>query len=93
MLAGLDPVKDQSYYLASIREFNLRPALFPLGALHKSEVKRLAHELELPVADRKESMGICFVGQKGNFKEFLCEHDFRASPYEGADVSTASQVP
>ena len=78
MLAGLDPVKDQSYYLASIRESNLRPALFPLGALHKSEVKRLAQEFRLPVADRKESMGICFVGQKGNFKEFLCRRAIRA---------------
>ena len=78
MLAGLDPVKDQSYYLASIRECNLRPALFPLGALHKSEVKRLAHDFKLPVADRKESMGICFVGQKGNFKGFLCRRATRA---------------
>lgn len=74
LLAGLDPIKDQSYYLAGIRESNLRPALFPLGMLRKTQVKQLARDFNLPVADRKESMGICFVGQKGDFRGFLSNY-------------------
>ncbi|KAL1742161.1 tRNA-specific 2-thiouridylase [Schizophyllum fasciatum] len=74
LLAGLDPMKDQSYYLAGIRESNLRPALFPLGDLRKSRVKQLARDFKLPVADRKESMGICFVGKKGDFRGFLSNY-------------------
>ncbi|KAL1761346.1 tRNA-specific 2-thiouridylase [Schizophyllum commune] len=91
LLAGLDSVKDQSYYLASIRECNLRPALFPLGAMHKSEVKRLAHDFKLPVADRKESMGICFVGQKGNFKEFLSKY-LEGKPGSIRDIETGEEL-
>lgn len=73
LLRGLDSTKDQSYYLSSISESGLRRALFPLGGLHKSEVRSLAKQYELLTSDRPESMGICFVGEKARFTQFLCE--------------------
>ena len=59
-----DRNKDQTYYLAGISEMSLERALFPLEDLEKSQVRELAHQWKLPVADRPESMGICFVGEK-----------------------------
>lgn len=60
---GLDPGKDQSYFLALLQPHQLRHALFPVGALQKSEVRALAKELGLPTAGKKDSQGICFIGQ------------------------------
>lgn len=72
LLRGLDPGKDQSYYLSSISEDALRSALFPLGELTKTEVRELARVHQLPTAERPESMGICFVGEKTKFNRFVC---------------------
>ena len=63
LLAGSDPNKDQSYFLCQISQDQLRAAMFPIGDLCKPEVRRLAHEAELPSADKKDSQGICFVGK------------------------------
>lgn len=63
LLAGSDPNKDQSYFLCQISQDQLREAMFPIGDLCKPEVRRLAHEAELPSADKKDSQGICFVGK------------------------------
>ncbi len=63
LLAGSDPNKDQSYFLCQISQDQLRSAMFPIGDLCKPEVRRLAHEAELPSADKKDSQGICFVGK------------------------------
>ena len=63
LLAGSDPNKDQSYFLCQISQEQLRAAMFPIGDLCKPEVRRLAHEAELPSADKKDSQGICFVGK------------------------------
>ncbi len=70
MLKGLDKNKDQSYFLAQIDRKVLENTLFPLGELDKSEVRKIASELDIPVADKKDSTGICFIGER-NFKEFL----------------------
>ena len=67
--------KDQSYYLSSITENGLRRALFPLGHLNKPQVRELAQKYRLPTAERPESMGICFVGEKARFGEFICMLD------------------
>lgn len=75
LLRGLDPNKDQSYYLSSISEHGLHRALFPLGDLLKSDVRELAKKYQLPTAERPESMGICFVGEKTRFSKFVCESD------------------
>lgn len=63
LLAGLDPNKDQSYFLCQLNQQQLEKALFPIGHLHKPEVRRIASELSLASADRKDSQGICFVGK------------------------------
>lgn len=76
LLRGLDPNKDQSYYLSSISEDGLRRALFPVGDLTKSKVRELAKYYQLPTAERPESMGICFVGEKTRFGRFVCEIGF-----------------
>ncbi|KAF9447429.1 5-methylaminomethyl-2-thiouridylate-methyltransferase [Macrolepiota fuliginosa MF-IS2] len=74
LLRGLDPNKDQSYYLSSISEAGLRRALFPLGGLSKSKVRELAKDYQLPTAERPESMGICFVGEKSRFNRFVSSY-------------------
>jgi len=71
LLRSSDPTKDQNYYLSAIPEEGLARTLFPLGELTKAEVRRIAGAAGLPTAQRDESMGICFVGQKRKFSEFL----------------------
>jgi tRNA-specific 2-thiouridylase len=63
LLAGKDDNKDQSYFLCQLSQEQLRSALFPAGNLTKPEVRRIAGELGLPTAHRKDSQGICFVGR------------------------------
>ncbi|MDX9883479.1 MAG: tRNA 2-thiouridine(34) synthase MnmA [Prolixibacteraceae bacterium] len=63
LLAGSDNNKDQSYFLCQLNQQQLAKALFPIGHLEKPEVRRIAAELQLPTADRKDSQGICFVGK------------------------------
>ena len=70
LLKGLDPSKDQSYFLHRLNQAQLSKALFPVGELHKSEVRRIATEIGLPVAAKKDSTGICFIGERP-FREFL----------------------
>ncbi|GHB89626.1 tRNA 2-thiouridine(34) synthase MnmA [Cerasicoccus arenae] len=70
LLAGLDPNKDQSYFLALVRQEQLRDALFPIGELLKPRVRKIALENQLPNAARKDSQGICFLG-KVNINDFL----------------------
>ncbi|MBQ1741398.1 MAG: tRNA 2-thiouridine(34) synthase MnmA [Erysipelotrichaceae bacterium] len=62
--------KDQSYFLAQVDKKALDLSVFPLGDIDKGEVRRIAHELDLPIADKKDSTGICFIGER-NFREFL----------------------
>ena len=70
LLKGLDPAKDQSYFLHRLTQAQLARTLFPLGELHKTEVRRIATEIKLPVAKKKDSTGICFIGERP-FREFL----------------------
>jgi tRNA-specific 2-thiouridylase len=63
LLAGIDPNKDQSYFLCQLSQEQLSKAIFPIGHLTKPEVRRIAAEQNLPNADRKDSQGICFVGK------------------------------
>lgn len=62
LLEGVDPNKDQSYFLAMLSQEQLAAARFPLGGITKPEVRRLAQEADLPNAAKKDSQGICFVG-------------------------------
>ena len=70
LLKGLDPGKDQSYFLHRLNQAQLSKTLFPVGELHKTEVRRLADEIGLPNAKKKDSTGICFIGERP-FREFL----------------------
>jgi tRNA-uridine 2-sulfurtransferase len=63
LLAGIDGNKDQSYFLCQVNQDQLDKALFPIGHLTKPEVRKIAEELGLATADRKDSQGICFVGK------------------------------
>lgn len=63
ILAGTDPNKDQSYFLCQLTQEQLSMAMFPIGDICKPEVRRLAHEADLPSAEKKDSQGICFVGK------------------------------
>ncbi|KAJ2803682.1 hypothetical protein H4R20_002793 [Coemansia guatemalensis] len=72
---GVDAGKDQSYFLSTITSKQLRRVVFPLGGLHKStHVRALAKRSGLATAEKEESMGICFVGERRRFHEFLAEY-------------------
>ena len=79
ILAGTDPNKDQSYFLCQLTQEQLSKAMFPIGDIIKPEVRRLAHEADLPSADKKDSQGICFVG-KVDLPTFLQQ---KLKPCEG----------
>ncbi len=70
LLKGLDPSKDQSYFLHRLNQTQLSKTLFPVGELHKTEVRRIATEAGLPNAKKKDSTGICFIGERP-FRDFL----------------------
>jgi tRNA-uridine 2-sulfurtransferase len=70
LLKGLDPAKDQSYFLHRLDQAQLARTLFPVGELKKTDVRRLAAEAGLPNAKKKDSTGICFIGERP-FREFL----------------------
>ncbi|MES3012210.1 MAG: tRNA 2-thiouridine(34) synthase MnmA, partial [Pseudomonadota bacterium] len=70
LLKGLDPLKDQSYFLHRLTQAQLSKTLFPVGELPKTEVRRIAAEIGLPNAKKKDSTGICFIGERP-FGEFL----------------------
>ena len=70
LLRGADPGKDQSYFLHRLTQAQLARVVFPLASLRKSEVRRIAREAGLPVHAKKDSTGICFIGERP-FREFL----------------------
>ena len=73
LLRGLDADKDQSYFLHQLGQEQLAATLFPIGHLPKSEVRRLAREAALPTHSKKDSTGICFIGER-DFREFLSRY-------------------
>jgi tRNA-uridine 2-sulfurtransferase len=70
LLKGLDGTKDQSYFLHRLNQAQLARTMFPIGELRKTEVRRIAQEIGLPNAKKKDSTGICFIGERP-FREFL----------------------
>lgn len=73
LLRGADQDKDQSYFLHQLGQEQLAATLFPIGHLPKREVRRLAAEAGLPTAQKKDSTGICFIGER-DFREFLGQY-------------------
>ena len=70
LLRGVDSNKDQTYFLSQLSAKQISKALFPIGDMVKQDVRELALKYDLPVAGKKDSTGICFIGER-NFKEFL----------------------
>ena len=88
LLRSLDTNKDQTYFLCQLTQEQLAMTLFPVGAMIKPEVRRLAKEVNLPTAEKKDSTGICFIGER-DFQKFLSNY-LPAKP--GDIVTTTGQV-
>lgn len=73
MLRGVDNNKDQTYFLNQLSREQLSKVMFPLGHLEKKEVRALAHKYDLATKDKKDSTGICFIGER-DFKTFLSNY-------------------
>ena len=86
MLRGVDNNKDQTYFLYTLGQDILKKVMFPIGDMDKSEVRRIAKEKGLPNANRKDSTGICFIGER-NFKAFLSQY-LPAQPGDIVDIET-----
>lgn len=83
LLRGRDVNKDQTYFLNQLSQEQLSKAMFPIGGLSKPEVRKIAHEAGLVTASKKDSTGICFIGER-NFKQFLSEY----LPAQPGDIRT-----
>lgn len=73
LIRGVDRNKDQSYFLSQIGQKELAKTMFPIGNLEKPKVREIAEEYELITAGKKDSTGICFIGER-NFKDFLSNY-------------------
>lgn len=73
MLRGVDDNKDQTYFLSQLTQDQIKDVLFPVGELTKKEVREIAKKANLATANKKDSTGICFIGER-NFKEFLSNY-------------------
>ena len=78
LLRGVDNNKDQTYFLSQLNQQQLSKAMFPIGHLEKKEVRKIAEEFDLATAKKKDSTGVCFIGER-NFNEFL-SHYLPAKP-------------
>lgn len=85
LMRARDAGKDQTYFLAGLTEKQLEKALFPIGGLEKSEVRSIAARAGLITAGKKDSTGVCFIGER-NFKKFLMNY-LPASPGDMIDTS------
>jgi tRNA (5-methylaminomethyl-2-thiouridylate)-methyltransferase len=85
-----DSVKDQTYFLAYLTQSQLSRALFPIGGFEKSEVRKFAHQFQLPTMDRRDSQGICFLGQI-KFDEFI-KHHLGEIKGDIVDIDTGKKV-
>jgi len=91
LLKALDATKDQSYFLHRLNQAQLSRTLFPLGEMPKTEVRRIARELGLPNAAKKDSTGICFIGERP-FREFLNRYlPTRAGPIKTPEGTVLGQ--
>lgn len=86
LLRGVDSNKDQTYFLSQLSNKQLENVLFPVGDLEKPEVRKIAEEYDLITADKKDSTGICFIGER-NFKHFL-ENYLPNKPGDIVDIKT-----
>jgi tRNA-specific 2-thiouridylase len=90
LLKAVDQNKDQSYVLHVLNQKQLSKALFPLGEYEKPEIRQLAREFDLPVAERADSQDLCFLGD-GDYRDFL-RRNAKQNPVEGKIINTQGQV-
>jgi tRNA-specific 2-thiouridylase len=91
LLKGVDKGKDQSYFLHAVPAGALAETVFPLGALEKGDIRRIARERGLSVHDKKDSTGICFIGERP-FREFLSTYlPANPGPIESADAAVLGE--
>lgn len=83
---GIDTNKDQTYFLYAVKKTQLVQAMFPIGNLHKDEVRKIAAKIGLSTARKKDSTGICFIGAK-NFKQFIQSY----VPAQQGDIRTLDE--
>ena len=90
LLRGLDQNKDQSYFLAQLTPNQLKDVLFPVGELTKVEVRKIALENNLYTAKKKDSTGICFIGER-HYQEFISNY-LKPNPGDIVDVETKEVI-
>lgn len=90
LLRGVDSNKDQSYFLAQVNVNNFKDVLFPIGDLEKSEVRSIADEINLPTAKKKDSTGICFIGER-NYQKFI-QNYLKKDPGDIVNVDTLEVI-
>lgn len=83
LLKGVDPNKEQSYFLYMLKAAQLQKTIFPVGLLTKTQVRDIARQHHLPVSNKKDSTGICFIGER-NFRNFLSAY----LPAQPGDIRT-----
>jgi len=91
LLKGSDPLKDQSYFLHTLKESILKKVLFPIGHLEKKQVREMARSHQLATSEKKDSTGICFIGKR-NFRQFIHGHlAFQPGPFKRLDGTLIGQ--
>ena len=88
LLSGVDKTKDQSYFLCQINQFQLQKVIFPIGGLKKNEVRKIAKDVGLVTADKRDSQGLCFIG-KISLPEFLSQ---KLKPKEGKIIQIKDEL-
>lgn len=90
LLRGIDSNKDQTYFLAQVPKSAFKDVLFPIGDLTKPEVRQIAEKIGLPTAKKKDSTGICFIGER-NYQKFVANY-LKPNPGEIIDVDTKEKI-
>ena len=90
LLMGTDKNKDQTYFLSMLKPSQLENILFPVGEYTKDEVRKIAEEQNIPVAKKKDSTGICFIGER-NYQKFIANY-LKPNPGKIIDVETKKEV-
>jgi tRNA-specific 2-thiouridylase len=91
LLRARDTAKDQTYFLHALGQPALASTLFPLGDMHKADVRAVAREADLATHDKKDSTGICFIGER-DFRSFLAEYiPARPGPMRTPDGTTVGE--
>jgi len=90
ILRGVDCNKDQTYFLSQVRSSEFSDVLFPVGHLTKNEVRKIAKEANIPVAEKKDSTGICFIGER-NYQRFI-QNYLKGKPGDIVNIDTLEVI-